>query len=114
MILREITSSRCDSKFGRVTAINVFSKWRPPFCILSEVKFDVTVSTSVINLVKISQRAAELWRYTFLDRSSVCSCKISSRPATLVLISGKKLKMAALRHLELLLGNDGPPTKFSC
>jgi len=26
----------------------------------------------------------------------------------------QKFKMAAVRHLELLFGYSGPPTKFSC
>ena len=59
-------------KCSPVMAINVCFQngGRPPSWILPEVKFDVTVSCSrpvsiaLPNMDKISQRVAELWRFT--------------------------------------------------
>jgi len=112
---------------------------------LSEVKCDVTgsrglpVSTSRPNLVKISQKAPELWQFMCFQNGGRRHLEFTSGVDFLyigvfgwwrftfllnlislphsvaeLLMYVQKFKMAAVRHLELLFGYSGPPTKFYC
>ena len=122
-------------KMAAATILDFFSELK---CQVS-TKRPACISTSTLNLVKMPQRGAELWRFMCFQNSgrspswifaevkfggisvSGTSALVSEPNVVRIRAIATELwpfkwifKMAAVRHLELLFGYSGPPTKLSC
>jgi len=98
----------------------------------------LTVASRTPNLVKISQKAAELWRFSFFQdggrtpswiliqvKNGVTACCGQSMSKTVpnfvtvcqlaaeLLRFVKKIQNGGIRHFEFVFGNSGIPAKFT-
>ena len=86
-----------------------YLKRRPSYGSLCVFKM---AAAAILNLLPVSiffiWAFLDKWRFTFLQNLSL------PYSVAELLNSVQKFKMVAVRHLELLFGYSGPPTKFFC